>query len=113
MDDTAAQHRSIDSRQGWIVVAAVTLGLTFTAGVRLLPGIVLKQVTTEFHWSRSDLLLATTINMIFLSVLQPVMGLATDRIGSKKVFVAGTAMLGLMMIPLSRATQLWNFYIFY
>ncbi len=103
----------MDSRQGWVVVAAVTVVLMFTSGARLLPGIVLKPITTEFGWSRSEIMVAITINMVFLSALQPVLGLLTDRIGPKRVFVAGTLMLGALLFPLSRASELWHFYLLY
>jgi MFS family permease len=103
----------IDGKEGWIVVAAITTILTFTSGARLLPGIVLKPVTTEFGWSRSELMLAISINMIGLSILQPFLGLVTDRIGARKVLVGGTALLGLMLLPLSRADALWQFYLLY
>lgn len=103
----------IDGKQGWVVVAAITTILTFTSGARLLPGIVLKPVTTEFGWSRSELMLAITINMVGLSILQPFLGLATDRFGARKILVGGTALLGLMLLPLSRATTLWQFYLLY
>lgn len=102
-----------DSKQAWLVVAAVTLVLTFTAGVRLLPGIVLKPVTSEFGWTRSEMMIAITINMVVLSILQPFMGFVTDRVGAKTVLVAGTALLGAIMLPLSRATELWHFYLYF
>jgi MFS family permease len=103
----------IDGKAGWIVVAAITTILTFTSGARLLPGIVLKPVTAEFGWSRSELMLAISINMIVLSILQPFLGLATDRFGARSVLVSGTALLGLMLLPLSQATELWQFYVLY
>lgn len=110
------EHEAVerrDSRAGWIVVIAVTCMLTFTSGARFLPGIVLKPVTTQFGWSRSDLMLAVTINMIVLSALQPVLGMVTDRIGSKHVLLFGTVLVGAMMLPLSRANHLWQFYLLY
>lgn len=113
MDQQDPDSQRADSRQGWTVVAAVTVVLMFTSGARLLPGIVLKPVTTEFGWSRSELMVAITINMIVLSLLQPVLGLLTDRIGAKRIFVAGTLLLGVILFPLSRATQLWHFYFLY
>jgi len=103
----------VDSREGWRVVAAVTAVLTFTSGARLLPGIVLIPVTKEFGWGRSEVMFAITINMIVLSLLQPILGLLTDQLGAKRVFVSGTALLGLILFPLSRATELWHFYILY
>jgi MFS family permease len=95
------------------VVIAITVILTFTSGVRLLPGVVLKPITEEFGWSRSQLMLTLTVNMIFLSALQPFMGFATDRLGAKRVLIAGTLVLGAILFPLSRATELWQFYLLY
>ena len=103
----------VDSRQGWVVVVAITIVLTFTSGVRLLPGIVLKPVTEEFGWSRSELMLMITVNMVLLSLLQPIMGFAADRFGAKKILAFGTITLGLILIPLSRATEIWQFYFYY
>ncbi|MCC6791101.1 MAG: MFS transporter, partial [Thermomicrobiales bacterium] len=113
MERSNGESSRIDGKAGWIVVAAITTILTFTSGARLLPGIVLKPVTTEFGWSRSELMLAITINMVGLSILQPFLGLVTDRIGARKVLVGGTLLLGLMLLPLSRATELWQFYLLY
>ena len=59
---------------GWLVVASVTLVLTATSGARFLYGVVLKPVSTEFGWSRSDLTIAVVINMLVLSLCQPVIG---------------------------------------
>lgn len=98
---------------GWIVVAAAALSLTFTAGARLLPGIVLKDVTTEFGWTRSELMLAITINMIVLSIMQPFTGAMTDRFGPRNTLVAGILSIGAMMLTLSFANQLWHFYVIY
>ena len=92
---------------------AITVILTFTSGVRLLPGVVLKPVTQEFGWSRSQLMLTITVNMVFLSALQPFMGYAADRLGAKRVLVGGTLVLGAILFPLSRASELWHFYVLY
>ncbi len=98
---------------GWVVVAAVTGALTFTAGTRLLPGIVLKPVTEQFDWSRSDLMLALTINMIVLSIFQPFTGWVTDHFGPKRVLAFGIAVLGVVAFALANATELWQFYVYY
>lgn len=108
---TSRSAAVVDSRQAWLIVGVVTLILTFTSGVRLLPGVLLKPLTTQFDWSRSQLMFAVTINMVVMSILQPIMGSLTDRIGAKRVIVGGTALLGLTLIPLSRASELWHFYV--
>ena len=109
MDEDAASGRNY----GWVVVAAITTALTFTSGARLLPGVILKTVTTEHGWSRSDFMLAITINMAVLSIVQPFMGWFADRLGSKAILTGGIVLLGVATIPLSFATHLWQFYIYY
>lgn len=101
------------NRAGWLVVAAVTTVLTATSGARLLPGLVLKPVTTQFGWSRSELLLAVTLNMVVLSIFQPFVGWLSDRFGARLVFIFGVTTIGLVLVPLSFANQLWQFYILY
>jgi len=98
---------------GWVVVAAITAALTFTSGARLLPGVIMKTVTSEHGWSRSDFMLAITINMVVLSICQPFTGWFADKFGSKMILVLGIVLLGLSTIPLSFATKLWQFYLFY
>ena len=110
---TALKSSGVDSREGWKVVIAITVILTFTSGVRLLPGVLLKPITEEFGWSRSELMLMLTVNMIFLSLLQPVLGFATDRFGAKRILVFGILLLGGILVPLSRATEVWQFYFYY
>ena len=109
MKANAARRRNY----GWVVVACVTTALTFTAGARLLPGVILKTVTDQHGWSRSDFMLAITINMVVLSIFQPFTGWFADRFGSKAILVTGVVLLGLATIPLSFATELWQFYVYY
>jgi MFS family permease len=98
---------------GWVVVAAITTALTFTSGARLLPGVIMKTVTTEHGWSRSDFMLAITINMVVLSICQPFTGWFADKFGSKTILILGIVLLGISTIPLSFAHELWQFYLFY
>ena len=51
--------------------------------------------------------------MVCLSVAQPVIGLVVDRVGSKRVLVLGTLLLGLSLFPFSVVSQLWQVYLVY
>ncbi len=109
MNESAEPRRNY----GWVVVAAITIALTFASGSRLLPGVILKTITKEHGWSRSDFMLAITINMVVLSIFQPFTGWFADKFGSKAILIGGIVLLGAATIPLSFATHLWQFYIFY
>src|SRR3954451_7750759 len=98
---------------GWFVVATVTTMLAVTSGARFLFGVVLKPVSEEFGWSRADLSTAVTINVVILSVLQPLIGIAVDRWGSRRILLLGTVGTALLSLPITLANQLWQIYLFY
>lgn len=74
---------------------------------------MLKPVTEELGWGRASLTAAVTIGMVVLAFCQPLIGFVIDRVGSKRVLVGGTALLGLVLIPLSYVTELWQVYLLY
>lgn len=96
---------------GWVIVITVTAMLTIASGARFLYGVVLKDLSEEFGWTRSAMTLAVLLNMITLSILQPFVGLATDRFGPKRVLVGGSLLLGLALLPFAYVTELWQVYI--
>ena len=98
---------------GWFVVATVTTMLAVTSGARFLFGVVLKPLSEEFGWSRDDLSTAVTINVVILPVLQPLIGIAVDRWGSRRILLLGTVGTALLSLPITLANQLWQIYLFY
>ena len=99
--------------QGWVVVIAVMLSLAIASGGRFLFGVVLKPISEEYGWGRAQLAFAVTINVVALSLLQPVIGLLVDRFGSRRILVGGAIATGLAMIPMARAHALWQIYVIY
>jgi MFS family permease len=87
--------------------------LTVASGARFLFGVVLKPMSEQFGGDRAALTGAVMVGMIVLSICQPAVGLLVDRIGPKRMVVAGCALLGFSLIPLSRANQLWQIYFIY
>jgi MFS family permease len=99
--------------QGWFVVATVTTMLAVTSGARFLFGVVLKPLSEEFGWSREALSSAVTINVIILTLLQPLIGMAVDRWGSRRILLFGTLGTALLSLPITLASELWQIYLFY
>jgi MFS family permease len=97
----------------WVIVAVVAVTMTIASGARFLFGVVLKPLTEDFGWNRAELTGAVMVAMVVLSVCQPLVGILVDRIGPKRVSVAGLLLLGLALIPLSFATSLWQIYLLY
>ncbi|MFN8517635.1 MAG: MFS transporter, partial [Chloroflexia bacterium] len=99
--------------RGWWVVAVVTTVLAVSSGARFLYGVVLKPVSEEFGWSRTDLAAVVTINVIMISILQPLVGIAVDRWGSRPMIILGIIGTALMALPITMATELWQVYVIY
>ncbi len=97
----------------WVIVAVLAVTLTIASGARFLFGVVLKPVSEQFGWDRAQLTGAVMVGMIVISICQPIVGILVDRIGPKKILVAGLLLLGLSLIPLSMVTQLWQVYLVY
>ena len=76
--------------RGWWVVAVVTTVMAVSSGARFLYGVVLKPVSEEFGWSRTDLAAVVTINVVMISILQPLVGMAVDRWGSRPMIILGS-----------------------
>jgi MFS family permease len=102
-----------DPRYAWVVVAVVAVTLTMASGARFLFGVVLKPMSEEFGWNRAQLTGTVMLAMIVLSICQPLVGMLVDRIGAKSILVGGIALLGVSLIPLSFATNLWQIYVLY
>jgi MFS family permease len=96
-----------------VIVAVVAVAMTIASGARFVFGVVLKPISEEFGWNRAELTGAVLVGMIVLSICQPVVGLLVDRIGPKRVLLAGLALLGLALVPFSFATSLWQVYLLY
>lgn len=112
-DDDSAQPPLAVPPYAWVIVVVLAITLTIASGSRFLFGVVLKPVSEEFGWNRAQLTGAVMLGMIVLSVCQPLVGILVDRIGPKRVLVAGLALLGLALIPLSFANNLWQIYLLY
>jgi MFS family permease len=110
-DPAVAEDR--DPRYAWVVVAVVAVTLTMASGARFLFGVVLKPMSEEFGWNRAQLTGTVMLAMIVLSICQPLVGMLVDRIGAKSILVGGIALLGVSLIPLSFATNLWQIYVLY
>jgi MFS family permease len=94
---------------GYIVAAAgfwvwfVAFGISLTFSVFFVP------VSTEFHWTRADTALASSLSGVMMGLLALVMGWLTDKLGPRFVVSFFGSFLGIACLLLSRVTELWQF----
>ena len=97
----------------WVVLATSTLHFwvagTFFYGLTAF----FNPIAQHFRWSYAATSLAASFRSIEGGVAAPLVGLLTDRLGPRKLFLVGITLTGLGFIWFSRINSLWSFYLIY
>ena len=78
-------------------------GISTTFSVFFIP------VSTELHWTRADTALASSLSLMVMGVLGPVMGWLTDKLGPRFVVSFFGSFVGIACLLLSQVAELWHF----
>ena len=99
---------------GWWLVL-ITLFLNATTGSPVFGGVGVwvDAFENEFGWSRAQLSLAFSIGQLEGSVVGPLVGIVVDRVGPRKVVLAGVLIIGVGFLILTRTESLLMFYVSY
>src|SRR5918995_6376100 len=95
----------------WIVLAAVTLALLASTGVRAVFGVYIKPMEAELGWSRGALSVAAAISLLLLGASGPFAGRLADRWGPRRVLAVSLALLGIGGAALAFVHTLWQLYL--
>lgn len=79
---------------GWFIVATTFFIGLVSVGARNGFGVFVIPMEQEFGWSRGTISLAAAISYLVSGVSQPFLGRVNDRLGSRKLILAGLATLG-------------------
>ncbi len=99
--------------RSWGVVAAATVGLTFSLGTLLLYtfGVFVRPLNAEFGWSRTQLSGALAVSQYTFALSSPVWGLLIDRFGPRSVLLPSVICLSALVASLALLTpNLWHYY---
>jgi MFS family permease len=95
-----------------ILAAAFTMQLVFS-GIHFTFGIFLKPIAEEFHWSRGATAFAYTLLWWVSSPASLLLGMVSDKVGTRKVLLFGALIFGLGIFLTGHIRGLWQFYLFY
>ncbi|MFB2581209.1 MFS transporter [Herbiconiux sp. P15] len=69
----------------WVVAAVAFLALVGAAGFRAAPSVLMLPLEEEFGWSRTELSLAVTVNLLFYGLMAPFAAALMARFGMRAV----------------------------
>ncbi len=98
---------------GWIIVAVEFVSMAFWFGIRSSFAIFYVALLEDFQWSRGESAGVQSMALITYTVLSPIVGGLTDRIGPRRVIGPGILVLALGLVLCSAVETLTQFYIFY
>jgi len=93
----------------WVVLAAAAVMLAVAMG-QLVNGLAVYVIPLEqaFGWSRGSVALINTLGLVGVGVGGIVVGRVVDRVGTRRVALAGAVALGVCVLLASGAQALWQ-----
>jgi MFS family permease len=96
---------------GWVVLGAAFVIISMSIGMLFTLAVFLKPIEDAMGWSRSSISSVGLLNWVVMGLGGVVAGFVADRIGTRAVVLAGSALLGLGLVLSSQVTALWQLYL--
>ena len=99
---------------GWVVVGMMMLaGSMAAASSQPFMAVMLKPISDEFGWSRTEATTAISLGTIGTGFVSPFIGKLADRFGPRFLVPLGGALLTVAFFLIAGVSALWQFYAAY
>jgi MFS family permease len=98
---------------GWIIVGISMFYMILVYGVRHSFGVFFSPILSEFGWSRGNISIMLSLNILIYGFLSPIVGTLADRWKPRKLMIFGISVLSLSTAGCAFASKLWHFYVFF
>jgi sugar phosphate permease len=95
----------------WIVLATAAITLIASEAPIYCFSALVEPLEEEFGWSRAAIGAGPSIAALMAGLAMPVAGYLVDRVGARRLLVAGVMLIGGGFVAISRVEALWQFYI--
>lgn len=95
----------------WVIAGITFLVLIVSAGVRSTPSVLVVPLENEFGWSRADISLAVSINLVLFGLFGPFAAALMERFGMRRVMVIALSIVGVAALLTSQMKSLWHLYL--
>jgi MFS family permease len=94
----------------WIVTSCFFINLYVGSIVFFSFTAFFEPIHQEFGWSYTQISLASSLRGLEMGILAPLVGILADRLGSRKLLLAGSIIIGVGLLTLSLTRSLAMFY---
>jgi MFS family permease len=92
----------------WLALAVTFLVLLSAAAVRATPGVLFLPLEHEFHWSRSTVSLAVSVNILLYGLVGPFAGALMQRLGVRRTTMFALTLLAAGVSLATLVRQPWQ-----
>jgi MFS family permease len=92
----------------WLALAVTFLVLLSAAAVRATPGVLFLPLEHEFHWSRSTVSLAVSVNILLYGLVGPFAGALMQRLGVRRTTIVALALVAAGVSLATLVRQPWQ-----
>ena len=92
----------------WVIAAVTFLVLLAAAGFRSTVGVFVVPLQDEFGWGRDEVSLAIAINLVFYGLAAPFAAAVVERMGARRVMMAGLGAVAVGAVLTIGMTALWQ-----
>ena len=96
---------------GWIAAAVTFATLMATAGFRSAPSVLIVPLEDAFGWSRSQISLAVSINVMLFGLVAPFAAALMERFTVRKVVMSALSVVALSASSTIFMTQPWHLWL--
>jgi MFS family permease len=95
----------------WVAVAAAIIIMVASASPLYVFSALINPLEDEFGWSRAAIGAGPSIGALMFGLTTPIAGYLVDRVGVRRLLVAGVLLVGGGNVFISQIQALWHFYI--
>jgi len=97
----------------WVIAGTASLTFGFVRGLHTSFGVFFVALLDTFHWSRAVTAGLQTANLVTDALVSPFIGRLTDRLGPRRVVMAGSVVLAAGLLLCSQVSTAWELYLYF
>ena len=94
---------------GWFIIGLSFLAYLAASAVRSAPSVLIHPLEAEFHWGRTAISSAASLNLLIYGLMAPIGGWLLDRFGARRVLLGCLSAIAVGVTGTVFVRELWQF----